>query len=358
MAYLDNTLLNDIQDNKVGDARRPDRLGILQAVKAGEDRMDEYISDSVREQLRTISSQRKAKIPVIKDGTTTVTTSPGFSIPANLMETEFYYFQPFNVVSGLRYYPSMHANNVVDGETYRRRQVLRVLEDMGKKKEEIIATQLELLKTRLLDHTTQVSQGDGTFVFQTATDTLQINKAAQKETMFNNSQALMRANKMDGEWRAVSNPAGFQLQLSEMAKYGSANEKNLQALGFFGPDRVYESDSITTTSNIFEGWLIRDGAIGTILNTPWDFVNETEVGEKKWSVTDMEMPYVQSQLNVFSNREASDTTAMVSPGDDSNGIMSHFEEMALWDRFYVVYRYNQDRDVYTSDIVKLQGLSS
>ena len=67
MAYLDNTLLNDIQDNKVGDARRPDRLGILQAVKAGEDRMDEYISNSVREQLRTISSQRKAKFPVIKD---------------------------------------------------------------------------------------------------------------------------------------------------------------------------------------------------------------------------------------------------------------------------------------------------
>lgn len=357
--YLDKTLLNDIQDPNVTSARRPDRLGIVQAVKAGESATSSFIPQSVRNELQTISDARKIQLPVIKDGEVTVTTSPGFSIPANLQETEFYFFQPYSVFSGLRYYPSMHQNNVVEGETYKREQTLRVLEFMGKKKEEIIASQLEVLKTRFLDHTLQVSQGDGTFNFDTVSDTLNINKAAQKETMYYNLQTLMRANKQDGTYRIVTNPAGLSVQMAEQAKYASGNEKDLANLGFYALDKIYDTDSITTTSNIFDGWLLRDGSIGTISNYPWDFRNGTVVGEKKWEVTDVEMPYLQSRVNVFSNREASNTQSLVTSAvPDSNGLMSHFEEMAMWDHFYIVYPYNQNRDEYTSDIVKISGLTT
>jgi hypothetical protein len=38
--------------------------------------------------------------------------------------------------------------------------------------------------------------------------------------------------------------------------------------------------------------------------------------------------------------------------------MTHFEEMALWFRFYVVYRYNSDLSARANDIVKLVGATT
>ena len=141
----------------------------------------------------------------------------------------------------------------------------------------------------------------------------------------------------------------------EQLKYGAGNDKNLDALGFFGADRIHESGNLTTSAK-FDGYLLRDGSIGAVENFPEDFRAGTEFAGKKWSVSDLPLPYAGMRANIFTDKNATDATSLISSGTDSNMIMTHFEEMAIWVRFYVVYRYNSDLSTRVNDIVKIQGL--
>ena len=69
------------------------------------------------------------------------------------------------------------------------------------------------------------------------------------------------------------------------------------------------------------------------------------------------MPFIQSRPNVFINTEATDASALVASGN-TNATMTHFQEMAFWDRFYVFYRYNSDLTTRQNDIVKISGLTT
>jgi hypothetical protein len=358
MAYLDVTLLNDFQATSGENDKRFNALGIVDSVKDATQGVD-YIPPSVREQMSTMSSLRNARIPVIKDQNVTVVTTPGFgNIPSNLAETDDYFFQAYDVFSGFRFYPASFQNNAMDADYFYQQTMQNVLEGCGNTIETILAARLEERKSQVLDFTTQVSQGDGTFTFDAPSDTLRVNKAAQKETMFFNLQQLMAANKLGGNYRLVTSRAGLSVQLSEAAKFGSNNDKNLQALGMLPMDRLYESDNISAGSDIFNGWFLRDGSIGMYENYPYDFANGTTVSNRQWSITDVELPFTRMRANVYVNTDATDATALVSAGTDSNLIMTHFEEMAVWFRFYVVYRYNTELATKAQDIVKIQGLTT
>jgi hypothetical protein len=231
---------------------------------------------------------------------------------------------------------------------------------MARKQEEILASILELRKTQLLNYTSQVSH-DGNISFNTVTDTLEIDLNAQKSTMFFALEHLMEANDLGGAYRVVTSRAGLVRQRAEILKYGAGNEKNIANLGIYPLDRLHESSGISAGSDIFNGYLLRDGAIGVISNHPYDFVNGTVKGEKRWSVSDVEMPFSKMRSNIFVNSEATDATSLINPVNgisDSNLRMTHFEEMAIWNRFYVVYRYNSDLATRPNDIVKIKGLTT
>jgi len=359
MAFLDATDWLDIQDTNAQNEKRFSELGLVDAVKDSTPATEEYIMPSVRERMNTLSSLRDVQIPVIIDQTVTVNTTPGFSfIPDNLPESAQFTFTAVDVFSGFRFYPGQFQNNALDAETTKRQVMKNVAFAMGNQIETLLTTTIETRKTQLLNFTTQVSQGDGTFVFNAGTDTLEVNKAAQKETMFFNLEALMAANELPGEYRLVTNRAGLAVQRSEAAKFGVGNEKNLQALGMLGTDRMYETGNIAPGSDIFNGFFFRDGALGIIENFPFDFMNGTSFAGKEWSVSDVEIPFTRMRANIFVNSEATDATALVSAGTDSNLQMTHFEEMAIWTRFYIVFRFNSDLTTRANDVVKIQGLTT
>lgn len=359
MAYLDATDWNDIQDTNATNEKRFSQLGIVDAVKDGTPGTEKFLKPSAIEKLRTASSLRDVQIPVIKDQTVTVNTTPGFSfIPDNLPESAQYTFTAVDVFSGFRHYPGQFANNSMD-EAFVKKEVMKnIAYAMGTSVETLLTTVLEARKTQLLNFTTQVSQGDGTYSFNSGTDTLEINKAAQKETMFFNLDHLMKANELGGEYRIVTNRAGLSVQKAEQLKYSVDNTKNLAALGMFPMSNMYETGNISGGSDIFNGYLLRDGAMGMIENYPFDFRNGTEFAGKKWSISDVEIPFTRMRANIFVNNEATDATALVSAGTDSNLIMTHFQEMAIWLRFYIVYPYNSDLTTRTNDVVKVKGLTT
>lgn len=359
MAYLDNTVLNDFQAREATNEKFIANYGMIDLAKDSTPFVD-YVPPSVQERLNTMSASRDAQIPVMKDQTVTVTTTPGFSnIPVNLGESDTYFFTAYDVFSGFRLYPASFENNQLDGEWWRDNTIRNVLQAMAVAKDDIIETVLESRKTQVLSYGTQVSQGDGTFVFQTASDTLEINKAAQKDTMFTYLNELMLANQLPGQYRIVTSPGGLLVsQVDAMKHQEQQAVQRLWSQSAVPFDRRYTTDQLSPGSDNFTGWFVRDGGIGLYENFPWDFRNGTEFGGKEWSITDAEMPFTRSRMNVYVNKEAVDATSIISPNTDTNLTMTHFEEMAMWDRFYIVYRYNSDLTTRQNDIVKLKGLTT
>lgn len=359
MAFLDATQWNDLQVTGAQNEKRFAELGLVDAVKESTPFTDEFIPPAAKEALATASASRAVQIPVIKDQTVTVVTTPGFNfIPDNLPETDQFSFTAFDVFSGFRHFPAAYQNNTVSAEFARDQVMKNVAYQMGISIESILSTQLENRKTQILDNTLQVSQGDGTFTFNGGTDTLEINKAAQKETMFFNLEQLMDSNELPGNYRIVTNRAGLSVQISEAAKFGANNDKNLQALGFLPMDRVHQTGNISGGSDIFNGFFLKNGSIGMIENFPWDFAAGTEINGQKWSMSDVELPFARLRANIYTNSEATEATSLISPATDSNLIMTHFEEMAIWMRFYVVFRFNSDLANRANDIVKIKGLTT
>jgi len=62
-----------------------------------------------------------------------------------------------------------------------------------------------------------------------------------------------------------------------------------------------------------------------------------------------------SVRDVYINKEATEANSIITPNTDTNLTMTHFEEMAMWFRFYVPYRYNSAIATRQNGIVKLLG---
>lgn len=358
MSFLDVTVLNDLQATQAQNEKFSANYGMIDLAKTSSEAID-YISPDIKEAMSTMSASRDAQLPVLKDQTVTVTTTPGFAnIPVNLAESDSYFFTAFDVFSGFRFFPAAYENNQIRAEWYRDQVTMNVLKACAVSIDDIIETQLEARKTQVLNFDTQISQGDGVFNFDTGTDTLQIAKAAQKDTMFYNLTQLMIANQLPGTYRTVTSPAGLVVNDAESLKFREPNSKNLSWQQAFMPEgNRYISDQIATSAN-FNGFLVRDGDIGLIENFPWDFRNGTNFAGKEWSVTSAALPFTQMRANVYVNNEATEATSIISPNTDTNLTMTHFEEMAIWFRFYIPFRYNSDLATRQNGIVKLLGQTS
>lgn len=355
MAYLTTTLLNDLQAKEATNEKIFKEVGQLGLALASTLSVD-YVPPSIQEKLRTLPGNMLAKIPVLKDQTVTVVTTPGFNqIPSNLGETDAYSFTAYDVFSGFRFYPASFESNQMDMNFYREQILKNVLNAMAVTVDGIINTNLAARKTQVLAHVLQFSQGDGAFTFNAGTDTLEVAKAAVKEALFFNVVEMMRANGLAGNYRIVTSPAAFAVTEMLGFEYGPNASKDLRWQQAVIPsDRRYVSMQLSAGNDIFSGYMVRDGAIGIYENFPWDFRSGTKIAGKEWSISDVKLPYVGMRANVYVNDEATDATALVE-ASDSNLIMTHFEEMALWLRFYVVYRYNSAIGTRVNDIIKIEG---
>jgi hypothetical protein len=359
MAYLDEVVLADYQDLTAQSETRKTKYGQLDLAIDSTAGVD-YIPPSVIQKLSTASGQQAYKIPILKDTAATATIVPGFAnIPINLGLADSYYFTAYDVFSGFRLFPSSFAGSQVDAKSYINDRMTKVTQAMAASAEGIINIVLEARKTQLLAGTLQISQGDGTFNFDIASNVLQISKSAVKDTMFANLNGLMIANKLEGDYRIVTNANGLTAAITNALKYGMNNQKNIIQFEPAIPSAMrYESHAIDPGSDIFNGYLVRDGGIGIYENYLWDFANGTQFGGKTWSVSDVPLQNIRMRVNVFRNTEATDATSLFAAGTNKNVLMTTFEEIAFWSRFYVVYRYNSDITTRANDIVKIQGLTT
>lgn len=355
---LDATLLNNLQGVNTFSESRYAELGLVDLAKNSTRAVD-WISPDEVQKLAEMSSLRNMELPTIVDGEFTVTSVPGFDIPANLSTSGKNTPLAFDIFTGFRHYPALYSNNMVKGEFDLNHKMKKACYGLGKALESILAARFEARKTQVLPlGTAQVSDGSATFTFNTSTDTLEISKAAQKELMFSNLNRIAEANEIGGDYEIVTSRAGTALARNEFAKYGQNNDKNLQSLGFITPDKLHETGNLSPGSNNFNGYYVRNGSIGLYENFPADFRMGTKVGSREWSISDMELPFVKMRANVHVNREPSKAEALVTAGRDTNLTMTHFEEMALWVRVIIFEEFNSDLTTRPNPIIKLAGLAS
>lgn len=360
MSYINATRWNDLQVGGNLDQKRYPELGLVDAAYASTPSVD-YISPSVQENLARISAQRQVQIPTFLDGTVVVNQTPGYNnIPSNLLETKNFTVVAYDIFSGFRHYESTFDNNQVDSEDAISIKMKRVAYEMAKVKETIIAGVLESRKSKVITGTTQVSGSVGDYSFDSGTDILSIKRAVQDETMFLTLENLAEINEIVGAGRVVTNRGGLVRQKIEALKYGNNNDKNLQALGFYTVDRMHQTSQISAGSDMFNGYYLKDGAIGIYSNFPYDFRNNKTLADQSWTVSDLELPFLKSRCNIYTNEAATDSSSLVKLNNglvDSNTIMSTFSEMAVWDRFYIVTTPNEDIATRSNDIFKIKGLT-
>ncbi|AZA73569.1 hypothetical protein [Chryseobacterium indoltheticum] len=355
---LDATMLNNYQDTNTVTESRYAELGAVDLAKNSTEKAD-WVKPSVIDEISQISSLRNLEIPAIVDQEVIVTSTPGFDIPANLTSSTKISPMVYDIFSGFRHFPAHYANNLIDEQFDLDHKFKKVSYGMGKALEAIILSRLEARKTQVLPlGSAQVSDGTKTFAFNTTTDTLEISKEAQKELMFSNISRIVGANEIGGDYEILTSRAGLAASRNEWAKYGNNNEKNLQALGYPSPDQLHESGLLAPGSDNFVGYYVRNGAIAMYENFPADFRMGTKLGGKEWSMSDTEIPFARMRANVFVNREATDATALVATGRDTNLIMTHFQEMALWIRVYIFEEFNSDLSTRANPIIKIKGLAS
>lgn len=353
MANIDATDLNDLQVQQARNDKRFQELGAVDIVKhAGQ--FVNFIPEKDRRDLETMSSDRNQEIPVIVDQTVVTTTQPSFDVPANLLESTTFSFTPIDIFSGFAHHKAQYANNVLAAEQGKMTKINNVLYAMGQDLEAQINAVLEARKTQVLAHTTQISQGSNGQSYTFAANILEVNKAAQQNTMFTSIDEVMAANDMGGRYSYLSSPAGFAVQKQELATYGAANTKNLQDLGIPDASLLHQTNSISTT-DVFDGFAVRDGAIGIITNHPYDYRNNTTVGSRSWSVSDGDVPFLEHKVNVMTNTEATDATALAASGTNSDLQLTSVETMSFWFRGYIVFEYNADLSTRSNSILKIQG---
>jgi len=103
-------------------------------------------------------------------------------------------------------------------------------------------------------------------------------------------------------------------------------------------------------------YLLRDGAIGSVQNYPFDFRTGTVVDSKVWGIMPTPAPYIGERLNVFQNTEATDASSL---GDRTGELrMTSYKEMGFLDKFFLVTNYNSDLTSRVNDIVKVTGATS
>lgn len=358
MSLLDATVLNTFQDTLTADEKRYDKQGLIKGVTANTVKV-EYISPALKEKMKTFSSERDFEIPVIKEGEATVSTTPGFdNIPENLLTSDKYGFTAVDIFSGFHHYPAQYAENLVEEQFAINVKLKRALYACANSAEDAILTVLNNNKTQQLSYLTQANAGDGTFIFDTgATNVLSVNKAGLKDTLYFDYNNITSNNELYEDNLLITSKGGTNEIIKQMNKYGVANSENLNwASELISKGKIYETQNIAPESDIFNGYLLQEGAVGVYPNFPFDFRKGSKVGTKEWSVSSTDLPFMNMKANIIIDRNAVDATAKIGRGSDST--MTTSESMGIWFRFYITHPYNSAPSTRVSEIIKIKALNS
>lgn len=350
MAYLDQTTLNDLQDDsRVQLEMRRTKHGLIDFAKWLNNGAD-WLTSGMRSKLQSIVNQ-SFELPALIEDTITTSTIESFDIPVNASESTTVTATKITIFSGYSMKPYQNQSNLISKEEYKRNKRLEIFKAMAKSKELSIQAFLETQKTQVLDVTGAPGAASANYVFNAGTDSLEIKIAAQGDIMFSTLDTIMSQNDLNN-MNAIVGTYGLEHVMNEYTKYGQSNDKNLQSQLI--PD-LFLSRQVTNTDR-FTGYLGQSGAMAMVENYLPEFLAGESVDNAVWGLTDQAVPFLNERIMMYQNRgKASATTpGTVTP----ENIMSVFEEEAFVSKFFFIQKFNSDRTTRVGDIVRIEGLTT
>lgn len=294
---------------------------------------------------------RTVYVPAIKPGSITVTSTPSFTIPVNGSDTEKKSVTIYTLFSGFSYNPYDFNDNAVGEMEYVAAKMREIDEAMANEKSDTLETFLNTNKTQVFSGTANVGATTGDYNFNTSTDLLEVKLAGQREPFFSNMKTLFRINKRDANLRYVASPE-METILTEIMKYGLANDKNLQNQMF--PEIYYDHN--IDNSVRFTGWATSKGSLAMVTNVLSEYALGEVTGDGwEFGVADTPMPMLGAAPMLLTRRVSSDNS---SYGNDAAGHTSVKQEIGIIHRFGLISSYNDDLTTKVADKVKLSGLNS
>lgn len=310
-----------------------------------------WLTPSMRDNIAK-ARNRTVYIPAIKPGSITVETTPSFNIPLNYSDTEKKSVTIYTLFSGFNYNPYDFRDNAIKEAEYVAAKMREIDEAMADSKSDIIETFLNTNRTQVLSGAANVGLTTGDFNFNTSTDLLEIKLAAQRDVMFADMKTIFRTNKRKADLRYVASPE-METVLTQLAKYGLYNEKNIQNQGLL-PEVFYDHN--IDNSVRFTGFATVKGSMAMVTNVLDEYVNGELTGNGwKFSVSDMAMPMLGIAPMMLTRRNSSDNSSF---GNDAAGNTSVKQEIGILHRFGLISSYNDDLTTKVADKVKITGLNS
>ena len=265
---------------------------------------------------------RTVYIPAIKPGTITVTNTPSFTIPVSGSDTEKKSVTIYTQFTGFSYNPFDFRDNAVKENEYIVAKMREIDEALSNDKSDTLETFMNTNRTQALNGTANVGATTGDYNFNTGTDLLEVKLAGQREPFFSNMKTIFKINKRLADLRYVASPE-METILTEIMKYGMANDKNLQNQML--PEIFYDHN--IDNSVRFTGFVSTKGSLAMVTNV----LDEYALGEKtgdgwEFSVSDMGLSKLGSSVMALTRRVSSDNS---SYGNDATGHTSVKQEVGI-----------------------------
>jgi hypothetical protein len=341
MSYIDQTLLLAYQQRSAVEQERfASNFGLRAAIMQDTPKLP-FLTPDLRAHLNTVQT-RDTRIPAIKKGSITVATAESFNIPINPAETAYSGVTMITMFAGFGIFPEDYVNNQVGVDVIKMNRIRECDEALALALEAYINTHFNTYKT---DVWSGADAADG-YSF-TDGNVLEVSKAAQGDTMFAHLRTLAAVNNWNADAAYMVANHSMGVVVNEIAKYGAANDKNLQ---FQVLPSLYMSNRVTNSTDArWSAYYIENGSVGIVPNYKLPFRINKTVGEAKWGISDMAMPMLGDKVMLYEE---------IEKASSDNGPMSWVEKYAYVYSFFLLKKYNSSTTTQVGNILKIDGLKA
>lgn len=358
-AFIDATQFAKIQFKKFQEDNQIEKYGFLDAAvqSTAVAKVNGLITPEVEATLRSLEKTTH-EIPARKEQTLETTDVESFVFPLNPGENENFTATKFTISTGFGISDRSFVENIDARTPYLGQKFFEASKAMANKKDQIIRDILNTRRTQVLDNAALLDEGSETWNFNTGTDELEVDQAAQQGNFYYKTDQLARSNFQEQPFVMITNKVGLTNVTSNIMSHGVGNDFNRQDPRNI-PFPILESPNQTIVGGTdrFVAHLLQMGGIGLIDNITHNYANKRESfgaeGRIQWGVTNGLMPYLNSAIP-FLYRDSYGDNSSFSSGS-TNLKVDILESWKFHHIFYIITSYNQDLATRPNNIIRMRG---
>ena len=358
--FIDATQQAKIQFRKFQENNQVETYGFLDAgvQSTAVARVNGLITPEVEQQL-SVLEKTAHEFPARKEITLTTTNVESFQFELNLGENETFTATRHTIATGFGISDRAFVENIDAREPYLGQKFIEASKAIANAKDVIIRDLLNTRRTQVLNSAdpSLLDEGSETWNFNTGTDELEVDQAAQQGNFYYKLDQLAKNNFQDQPFMLIANKLGLTNVTSNILKFGQSNDQNLQSAQNIPFPAVTSPNQVIAGPDRFLAHMLQMGGIGLVDNITHNYAKRRESygaeGKIQWDVTNGIMPYIDSAVPFLYRTTYGDNTAL-SAGS-TNLAVDILENWRFHHTFYLISSYNQDLATRPNNVIRVRG---